>query len=182
VRYLAIATLLVIAFLVILTNLPHGSGPPEGGVRYSSSTATPGPAQNADRSRSTPRPVRGNAPWALSALPECFQQVSERSGSAAFARAKVPRDAQLVPAGLRLRVADCTLDVARSSAVVARGDDRFFVPPRTQFFVAGRHVVLDRVDSGRVDVRVYALRDGAVPRFERTQPGQPLRRRVESHT
>ena len=38
-------------------------------------------------------PLRGDAPWALSALPECLQQVSEASGSRSFVRAHLPAGA-----------------------------------------------------------------------------------------
>jgi hypothetical protein len=182
VRYLGIATLIVIAFLVLLTNLPHGPAGSNGDVRYSSSTATPGPAQNADRPGATPGPVSGDAPWALSALPECFHQLSQRSGTPQFARAEFPHGARLVAPGLRLRVADCTLDVARDSAVVVRGENRFVVPPATRFFVAGPHIVLDRTAGGRVEVRVYAVPGEAAPQFEPAAPGQPLQPRGQSHS
>jgi hypothetical protein len=180
-RYLAIATLLVVAVLVILTNLPRAPHAAAGDPTYSSSTATPGPAQNADRLQ-TPPPLGGDAPWALSALPECFHEESKRSGSAVFARARFPKGATPVAAGSRLRVADCTLDVAQGSAVVVRGDNRFVLPPVTRFYVAGRHVILDRTDAGRVDVRVYALHAAAEPHFEPAGSRQPLRRRAQSHT
>jgi hypothetical protein len=181
-RYLGIATLLVIGFVVILTNLPHGTAGSSGDVRYSSSTATPGPAQNTDPSAATPGAVSGDAPWALSALPECFHQLSQRSGTPAFARAEFPHGARLVGPGQRLRVADCTLDVARDSAVVVRGDNRFVVPPAARFFVAGPDVVLDRAAGGRVEVRVYAVRGQATPQFEAAVPGQPLQPRGQSHS
>jgi hypothetical protein len=181
-RYLGIATLIVIGLLVLLTKLPRESAGSNGDVRYSSSSATPGPAQNADRPAAPPGPVSGDAPWALSALPECFHQVSQRSGTPEFARAEFPRGARLVAPGLRLRVADCTLDVARDSAVVVRGENRFVVPPAARFFVAGSHVVLDRTAGGRVEVRVYAVRGQPEPRFEPAAAGQPLQPRGQSHS
>ena len=181
-RYLALATLIVVAVVVVLTSFPRGPRQASDDPRYSSSTASPGPAQHLDPSRRTPPPLRGEAPWALSALPECFHQESQRSGSPTFARAQFPSGAALVPAGARLRVADCTLDVASDSAVVVRGDNRLFVPPVARFFVAGQRLILDRAAGGRVDVRVYALHDGARPDFERTGPRQPLRRRAQSES
>jgi hypothetical protein len=178
-RYLALATVLVVAVLVILTNLPHAPSSTSADPRFSSSTATPGPAQNDDR-MGTPPPLGGLAPWALSALPECFHAVSHRGGTPAFARRGFPPRAKPVAAGSRLRVADCTLDVEARSAVVVRGENRFIVPPLSRFYVAGHHVILDRSDGARVDVRVYALHAGVVPRFEPAGARQPLRRRAQS--
>jgi hypothetical protein len=179
-RYLALATVLVVAVLVILTNLPHAPRPASGDPRFSSSTASPGPAQNDDHLLETPPPLGGEAPWALSALPECFHVVSHRSGTPAFARSGFPRGAKPVGAGKRLRVADCTLDVGADSALVVRGENRFVVPPLSRFYVSGRHVILDRSDDGRVDVRVYALHADALPQFVPSGARQPLRRRAQS--
>jgi len=180
-RYLALATVLVVAVLVIVTKLPQAPSPGSGDPRFSSSTASPGPPQNNDRVFDTPPPLGGEAPWALSALPECFHVVSHRSGSPAFARFGFPHGAKPVAPGRRLRVADCTLDVGADSALVVRGENRFVVPPLARFYVAGRHVILDRSDGGRVDVHVYALRSGAIPQFVPSSGRQPLRRRASSY-
>ena len=131
---------------------------------FSSSTATPGPAQNAEELQ-TPPPLHGNAPWALSALPECFHQDAQRSGTPAFAREHFPADAVPVAPGMRLRIADCTLDIDARSAVVVRADNRLVVPPVAHFYTAGKSLILDRVDHGREDVRTYSLRGDTVPRF-----------------
>lgn len=133
-------------------------------MHYSSSTATPGPAQNAE-DLGTPPPLRGNAPWALSALPECFHPDSSRSGTPAFARARFPAAAVLVPSGRRLRVADCTLEVGSGTAVVVRGDNRLVVPPVARFYTAGRTLILDRTAGGREEVRTYSLPAGVAPEF-----------------
>jgi len=146
----------VLAALVVITNLP----------RYSSSQATPGPAQR-EEALQTPPPLRGSAPWALSALPECFHQDAQRSGTPAFARAKFPAGAVPVPSGVRLVIADCTLDVERRSAVVVRGDNRLLVPPVARFYIAGKTLILDRVDGAHEDVRTYTLYGGTPPRFDR---------------
>ena len=135
-------------------------------MRYSSSQATPGPAQG-EEVLQTPPPLRGSAPWALSALPECFHQDTLRSGTPAFARKKFPAGAVLVPSGVRLVVADCRLEVLARSAVVVRGDNHLIVPPVTRFYVAGKNLILDRVDGAHEDVRTYTLHDGAPPRFSR---------------
>lgn len=154
----------MLAALLVITNLPHRPGT-DAAVRFSSSTASPGPAQNGDTLQ-TPPPLRGDAPWALSALPECFHQDAQRSGPPAFARASFPPAAVPVAPGTRLRVADCTLDVAARSAVVRRGDNRLVVPPLAKFFVSGRTLILDRIEGKREDVRSYSLHGGAAPSFE----------------
>lgn len=154
----------MLAALVVTTNLPRHPG--TGAARYSSSSATPGPAQG-EENLQTPPALRGNAPWALSALPECFHQDVQRSGTPEFARANFPAGAVRVPSGVRLVVADCTLDVEPGSAVVVRGDNRLVVPPLVRFYVAGKSLILDRTDGPHEDVRTYSLHGGAPPHFER---------------
>jgi hypothetical protein len=156
-RYYLIATLLVLAGLLVVLNLPHG--PRFGGAsRYSSGTGTPGPAQRDDR-LATVAPTTGEAPWALDVLPECFHELARSSGTPDFARRRLPAGARLIPPGSVVRVADCTLQVGTGSAVVSRGADRLVVPPLARFYRAGPHrVVLERAARGREDVRVFELR------------------------
>ena len=169
IRYLAIASALVIAFLVIVTALQPKSGGDAARTRYATATGTPGPAQRDLDAHPTPVAVQGEAPWALSALPECFTQLASRSGPAAYARTRIPRDARRVSGESTLHVVDCTLEVRSDWAVVERGENRLLIPGIARFYVAGNRLILDRAQARHEDVRVYALATGA-PSFE------PLRR------
>ena len=160
-RYLAIATGLVIAFLVIVTALGPKSGDRTARTQYATASGTPGPSQHDVDVHPTPVAVEGEAPWALSALPECFKQLASRSGSPAYARTKIARDARRVAQETTLHVADCTLDVHSDSAVVVRGENRLLIPAIAHFYVAGNRLILDRSGAQREDVRVYSLATGA---------------------
>ena len=48
----------------------------------------PKPGASSPASSAAIAPMSGDAPWALSALPECFTQVSESSGSGRYVRAQ----------------------------------------------------------------------------------------------
>ena len=151
-RYLAMATAIVLGCLLIVVNLPRQ--PASRGMGYSSGHGSPGPFQRDDFVRS-PEPVSGEAPWALSALPECFRQLSSATGSSAFARTALPPGAERLKPGTRLRAADCTLQIGRDSALIVRGENRLIVPPLARFYRAGNRLILDRVAGTREDVRVY---------------------------
>jgi hypothetical protein len=153
VRYLLIATVIVVLFIAVITQLSHAPGP-GAKVLYASGTPSAGPGE-AREVPSTPRPVTGEAPWALSALPECFRQDSRRAGLPAFAHARFPAGARLLAPGTRLRVADCTLAVGRGTVAVTRGDDHLVVPPEARLYAFPGHLVLDRFAHGREEVRVY---------------------------
>ena len=152
-RYLAIATVIVLGFIALITLIPHGPGPPSPD-HFSSGTASPGVGHDQD-DRRTPGPVHGEAPWAFSALPECFRQDSRRSGLPAFAHIGFPRAAKLISPGTRLAVQDCTVVVGAETISVSRGDNQLVVPARAKLFGYGGHLVLDRFAGGREEVRVY---------------------------
>ncbi len=78
--------------------------------------------------------VRGDAPWALSALPECMVQLAEGKGSVAVLLAHLPRGAQRVVPPVTLQYDDCTLSIAGDEALVRRGADRLRIPPVARFY------------------------------------------------
>jgi len=134
--------------------------------RYSENGATPGPIAPGDAVRGPdPRPVGGDAPWALSALPECFHQVHFASGDAAFVGSKMPPGSRAVAAGATLATADCRLRVGVGDATVARGDNLLRVPPPARFFVAGDRLLLRTRAGARITLRTYAIVAGGAPRF-----------------
>lgn len=132
---------------------PRDAPPP---VRYETATGTPGPPQRDRNASSLPETTRGDAPWALSALPECFRQLSSATGSGAFARSKIPAGARPLADGAVLVVADCTLTVRGDRIEVVRGSERLRVPPQSRLLLAGERLILDRRDGEREDVRLYA--------------------------
>lgn len=101
-------------------------------------------------------PVRGDAPWALSALPDCLIQQSESTGSLAFVRSKMPAGATAVPSGTILRYGPCTILVRDGEALVSRGDDRLRIPPHVTLYRAGHVLALLRESGSRGELRVYS--------------------------
>ena len=157
-RYLALASAIVLGVVLVVLALPHASHD-ESASRYSSDVrATAGPAQRAVADHESASPVTGDAPWALSALPECFRQLRSASGPAAFVRAKMPRDAKLFAAGTRLRIADCTLEIGYETAIVTRGENRLSIPAIVRISRAGANLVVERYDGSHGDGRIYAPR------------------------
>lgn len=97
------------------------------------------------------------APWVLSALPECLLPQSVfRAKSVGAVLAHLPAGARRVAPGTALTYRNCRIDVRSSDAVVTRGDDRFHIPPRSQLFRTPTKLVLLRF-SGRAELRVYTL-------------------------
>jgi hypothetical protein len=163
-RFLALATAIVFGAMAVILALPKQPSPSLPAPRYTSGDGTPGPSAH-DDGRRQPPPVTGNAPWALSALPECFHQRAGAHGPPAFARARIPRGARPVAAPATLQAGDCTLVVAADSATVTRGENRLLIPAVARFYVAGDRLILERSEGARDDVRVYVLTSGARPAF-----------------
>ncbi|MDP9025783.1 MAG: hypothetical protein M3N13_10470 [Candidatus Eremiobacteraeota bacterium] len=153
-RYYAIATGLVLTIVVAVTawsyrdliRLKIGSTnlrvPPKG-------------AEPLDIHGSSHEAVSGDAPWALSALPDCFRQRAETVGPIAFVRAHVPADMTLVATGTKLVYGPCTISVAGGEASVTRGSDRMRIPPHVQFYRAPGVLALLRSSTKGSELRVY---------------------------
>lgn len=99
--------------------------------------------------------LHGDAPWALSALPECLRQQSESQGTPAYARAHLPAGSTPIVPPQNLRYGNCSIAVRGWEAFVRRGSDVFRIPPMVQFFNAGHRLVVLRVADGSADLRVY---------------------------
>jgi hypothetical protein len=173
-RYLAPAAAIVFAFIALA--LGFGRWNEARHSRYSDVSASPGRPHPEATVSSSPRPVEGNAPWALSALPECFRQKAVLAGTVAFVRAS---KFKIVDANARrvvgtVRVADCTLSIERDRAFVERGDNHLIVPPSAIFYFKEKddRLILDRQSRGREELRVYAWAPGTVPAVSWT-PVQP---------
>jgi hypothetical protein len=97
----------------------------------------------------------GDAPWALSALPECFAQVSKTTGPPRYVLAHLPKGATMVRPPQDLTFADCKLHVAGETIYVQRGVDRLRVPPPARLYVSDGEVALLRGGAGGYELRVY---------------------------
>ena len=166
-RYVALATAIVLACLLALVSFRSRPSPETTPAPYSQSIApAQSPGARASQDDATAAPLAGSAPWALSALPECFRQTREVRGTPAYVERNardLTRASWRRMSRVRLATADCRLDVAVRSAVVVRGDTRLEIPPDARFYVAGRTLIVDRFASGVEDLRVYVLRDGKTP-------------------
>ncbi len=154
-RYVGLSAVLVFAAILVLLAVPRFYAPAVRAPQYHGGRATPS-AGAADASRGrVPEAVTGAAPWALSAVPECFHETASFAGPPAFARAHVPRAARRLREG-RYTVADCTLRIFTDSAELRRGDDDLRIPAPARFYVAGGRLVLDQESGRREEVRFYA--------------------------
>jgi hypothetical protein len=119
---------------------------------YARVPAKPGSSGAAAHGQSA---LAGDAPCALSALPECLTQVSESSGPAPYVRSRIPRGAAAIVPPATLVYGDCTITIAGDQAYVRRGVDRLHIPPRVQFYRASGILALMREDSSGAELRVY---------------------------
>ncbi len=156
-RYYAIATVLVLAVAVIVTARSYSDF-----MRFrmaaSKHSAAPQHLRVAQGARGSPTEnVTGDAPWALSALPDCFVQRSETTGSAAYVRSRIPAGAQPVSDGTRLRYGPCTIFVRKSELLVDRGSDHLRVPPKAALYRLGDLLVLVRTSGNSGVLRTYDI-------------------------
>ena len=99
--------------------------------------------------------LTGDAPWALSALPECLTQTSESTGSIEYVRAHLPRGATPVRPPATLVYGDCTISIAGDQAFVRRGSDRLRIPPSVRFYRAEGLLAMVRQTPQGTELRVY---------------------------
>lgn len=99
--------------------------------------------------------LRGDAPWALSALPECLIQTSETTGPRAYVVGHLPAGATPIAPPATLRYGDCTISLSGDEAYVRRGNDRFRIPPPVRFYRASGALALLRESSNGNELRVY---------------------------
>jgi hypothetical protein len=164
-RYFAAATAIVAAAIALILALPRGA-PPVAKPRYVTATGTPGPPDGRERDAYVPQAVTGDAPWALSALPGCFRQVSHARGPLAFVRAAMPPGARAVPPGRVLTTADCTLATGDGVVTVRRGENVLRIPPPARLYATVSHLYLLTRRGAGAELRTYVLTNGAAPRFE----------------
>lgn len=151
-RFYLAATAIVAAFLFIISS--HRRAPPDLRVSGESS-GTPSPARSEARGGESRGNVVGDAPWALSALPDCARQHFELRGPAGIVRAKVPAGA--TPVEGELVAGPCSISVTPRGIVVVRGLDRLRIPPPAQLLHAGDRYYLYRRSGEQAEVRAYTL-------------------------
>lgn len=103
--------------------------------------------------------LHGDAPWALSALPECLLQLSETTGPLDYVLKHVPPGAQQIGSPASLQYGDCTILLSDDEAYVRRGSDRYRIPPRVRFYRGAGVLVLLRESSNGNELRVYQPSD-----------------------
>jgi hypothetical protein len=100
-------------------------------------------------------PLTGDAPWALSALPECLTQITESKGSPAYVLAHLPPGVTPVAPPAMLTYGDCSIRIAGDEAYVRRRDDLLRIPPRARFYRAKGLLALIRATAQGAELRVY---------------------------
>ncbi len=120
---------------------------------YAGSRSKPGVAMLPQRGLAVA--LRGDAPWALSALPECLIQTSESTGSPTYVRAHLPHAAVPVLPPATLVYGDCSIRIVGDQAYVRRGVDRLRIPPPAQFYRVGSLLALIRETPAGAELRIY---------------------------
>jgi hypothetical protein len=153
IRYFAIATVIVLTVVVIATAWENREL-----IRIRiASTSVPAPLKPADSTGGggVTVPFRGDAPWALSALPECLTQLSVSTGRLAYVRSRVPAGATPVVPPATFSYGDCTISVTGDEADVRRGNDRFHIPGSVRFYRGPALLAVLRKSGGGNELRIY---------------------------
>ena len=108
----------------------------------------------------------GDAPWALSAVPECFRQERFARGAIGHVAVTLPPGSQRLRPGTVVRLADCRLFVERDALTLVRGTERLVVPPHATAYLAGPRLTVVRRFGKSIDARVYGPSGAEQPRVE----------------
>lgn len=155
-RYYAIATVIVLTIAVIATMRFHDFRK----MRFGSSNHPPPkqmPMHYGGSSGANGAALTGDAPWALSALPDCFMQQTEWSGSTTYVEAHLSGSARKVAPGTRLQYGPCTIFVRDGEVWVSRGVDRFRIPPAATLYRDGSQLLLLRITGHSAVLRSYTI-------------------------
>ena len=131
---------------------------PSWNIRGVQATGSPTTGRGQPKSRYHAGDFEGiDAPWILSALPECLlPQSTYRRKTLREVLAYVPRDAHVVEPGTGLLYRDCRIAVRPDDAIVTRGRDRFHIPPDSHFYTTATKLVFVRV-SRWAELRTYTM-------------------------
>lgn len=153
-RYLLLSTVIVFAVAIVVAGWVNRDL-----IRikiasvYARVAPKPGPPNAPERERESA--LAGDAPWALSALPECLTQTSESRGPVRYVLARLPKGAVPIVPPASLVYGDCTIQIVGDEAYVNRGHDRLRIPPRVRFYRTADSIVLIRDDQESAELRVY---------------------------
>jgi len=152
-RYYVVSTFIVCAAILIGALFVHRASV---AIKVASvyASVAPRPVDQGKLTGTAP-PLSGVAPWALSALPECFHQRSEITGPRAFVLAHLPPGVAIRSAVLHAH--DCTLTIAPSRAVVTRGLDRLSLADST-FYRIGADLGVLHGDGPFAEFRRYRVK------------------------
>jgi hypothetical protein len=152
-RYLALATALVLGIAIVVSGwglrdrlrINVGEGRGQGGAPNPQASTTPPPSST----------LAGDAPWVLSALPDCFEQLAVDTGPRAFLLHHLPAGSIRIAPPARLHYADCTISVVRDEVYVRRGRDAFRIPPPAYLYRSPGRLSLLRTTAVGGELRVY---------------------------
>lgn len=147
---------MVVAFVTLASLLQWGRRPLE--VASVRATGTPSAGRPQSESTALVRDFTGDAPWALSALPECFSQRLSARGPMDRIRARLPRGSVRLVSGATVSSGNCTVFVGRKDARVERRADRFHLPAITEvYLIDRRQLAIVHIARQRGELRVYRL-------------------------
>lgn len=154
IRYMVLSTVIVFAVAVVVAGWTHRDL-----IRikiasvYAHVPTKAGSASRQEKRKSAA--LNGDAPWALSALPECLTQTSESTGSQRYVLSHLPPGSVRILPPANLTYGDCSIRIVGDEAYVRRGADLLRIPPRAQFYRAGGLLALMRQSTDRIELRVY---------------------------
>jgi hypothetical protein len=152
-RYYVLSTFIVCAAILVGALFVHRASV---AIKIASVYASvpPKPVDETTLTGTAP-PLTGEAPWALSALPECFHQRSEITGPRAFVLAHLP--AGIAIRSAVLHASDCTLTIGAAQALVTRGADRLLLAD-SSFYRIGADLGVLHHDGPFAEFRRYRVK------------------------
>lgn len=103
-----------------------------------------------------PNAFYGSGSWALSALPECWEQQAKATGNVAYVRAHLPPGSQRVTRGTNVTAQDCSLTVRGEDAEVHRGGDTIVLPAPTEIYVSADRLSILHLQGNSAELRTYS--------------------------
>jgi len=116
---------------------------------------SPKPAQEGPGGARNAKAFYGVGAWALSALPECWQQQTKATGNVVYVRAHLPPGSLLLNAGERIAANDCTLTVGARDATVTRAADTLHLPAPTQVYRSSDRLSILHLQGNSAELRTY---------------------------
>jgi hypothetical protein len=156
IRYFALATVIVLTIAVLATAWTNREALR---IKIASTNVpmSPKPDDTNGPTGHSTVPFRGDAPWALSAVPDCLKPLSVTTGPLPYVLRHVPAGATPVVPPATLAYGDCTISITGDEANVRRGDDRLHIPARVRFYRAPGMLAVLRMDGSGNELRVYSL-------------------------